>query len=290
MARRWRIGLIGFLLFTRTLNVKNVWTKPNWRKKAVRLHLIYMKSNRHLACCLGCAYLFMSASLQGLDSMPPYWLSVCCICVWEVCTCVCLCGCAFFSVSMSRFFCTLGVVPPVHAAMDACTQSCTRRRINSVAIQRRVHTKMKAVWCARMTWTSFTDPTDWHWFQKSSKTSVSQLWQHCGGNCAMRLQGRQHTDNVPPAFAVALPPCPPVHQECGHHNPCTNKKPKGTIPVYLHVRSANGHCCVSGSEQAVPMQDALFLFSFKGCVTCRISPGGAFPFPLKNLSSAVLGK
>ena len=106
----------------------------------------------------------------------------------------------------------------------------------------------------------------------------------------MRVQERQHTDNVPPAFAVALPPCPSVHQECGHHNPCTNKKPKGTIPVYLHVRSANGHCCVSGSEQAVPMQDALFLFSFKGCVTCRISPGGAFPFPLKTLSSAVLGK
>lgn len=106
----------------------------------------------------------------------------------------------------------------------------------------------------------------------------------------MRVEGRQHTDNVPPAFAVALPPCPSVHQECGHHNPCTNKKPKGTIPVYLHVRSANGHCCVSGSEQAVPMQDALFLFSFKGCVTCRISPGGAFPFPLKPLSSAVLGK
>ena len=94
MARRWRIGLIGFLLFTRTLNVKNVWTKPNWRKKAVRLHLIYMKSNRHLACCLGCAYLFMSASLQGRDSMPPYWLSVCCICVWGgvyVCVFVWLC-------------------------------------------------------------------------------------------------------------------------------------------------------------------------------------------------------
>ena len=60
----------------------------------------------------------------------------------RVCVCVAV---PFFSVSMSRFFCTLGVVPPVHAAMDACTQSCTRRRINSVAIQRRVHTKMKAV-------------------------------------------------------------------------------------------------------------------------------------------------
>lgn len=250
-----------------------------------------MKSNRHLACCLGCAYLFMSASLQGRDSMPPYWLSVCCICVWGgvyVCVFVWLCPflvfrCQDFSALSAS--CLLFMQRWTHAHNHAPSVELIAWQSNVEYIRRWKQFGVPE-WREHHSLILLTDID----FKKVLKQVFHNLWQHCGGNCAMRVEGRQHTDNVPPAFAVALPPCPSVHQECGHHNPCTNKKPKGTIPVYLHVRSANGHCCVSGSEQAVPMQDALFLFSFKGCVTCRISPGGAFPFPLKNLSSAVLGK